>query len=174
MEYQFFVKDQQFRKIPITVRPSSQEDYLETKRKGWDSDWTSEEMQNSMLEKYTFETRRDKDIVALCAYEDRSGWLSIRISYAESEPGSHPRLVAKRERRKYTEIGRAVIAYGVLLSLQRGYDGTVHFKAQTTELYNHYKSAYGALDLPSGEPYALIIFGEQAVNLLSQYGGESL
>ena len=169
MDYQFYVRDQQFKKVPIVVRPSMQADYSGTRRRGWDSDWTSEEMQNPALEKYTFETQEGNDIVALCAYEDRSGWLSIRISYAESEPGSHPRLVAKRERRKYTEIGRAVIAYGVLLSLQRGYDGTVHFKAKTTDLYNHYRSAYGALDLPSGEPYALIIFGEQAVKLLDYY-----
>lgn len=168
MPYSFYVTDHPGNRVPVHVRPATEADFQATVIDRWGSDWTSEFIQNPAFEKFAFVSRSTGRLIALGAYEDRKGWYSIQICFAETEPKSHPRLVAKREERRYTNVGKTIIAYGVLLSIQSGYDGTVHFKAKTTELYQHYKKDFGALDLPY-EPYALILFGEQAMMLLNEF-----
>lgn len=168
MRYSFYVRDQEGTCVPVRIRPARAEDFMKTVTDGWASNWTSMEIQRPSLEKYVVEELEGNNVIAFGAYEAQRMWLSVLISYAESEPGSHPGLVAKRSQRRYTEIGKVIVAYGVLLSLQKGFDGTVHFKAKTTELYEHYKRDFGAIDLPS-EQYALIIFGEQGIELLENY-----
>ena len=61
-----------------------------------------------------------------------------------------------------------IIAFGVELSLRNGYDGTVHFKAKTTELFLHYQKTYHAFPIPA-EHYALILFGDEGIPLLNDY-----
>lgn len=173
MNYSFFVRDGSGVRVPVRIRPATKTDLQLTVAESWASDWTAKEMQKPSLEKYVVEEKQGGKAVAFCAYEAKEQWLSVLISYAESEPDSHPRLVAKRTHRRYTEIGKVVIAYGVFLSLQKGFDGTVYFKAKTTELYQHYKKDFGALDLPS-EPYALIIFGEQGIRLLEDFKEDAI
>ena len=51
--------------------------------------------------------------------------------------------------RKYRGIGKLLIAYGIKLSIDNGFNGDVVLEAKTTELARHYANDYGAVQLPS-------------------------
>ena len=50
--------------------------------------------------------------------------------------------------RKYRGIGRLLIAYGIKLSVDHGFDGDVVLEAKTPELARHYEEDFGAVRLP--------------------------
>lgn len=172
MSYRFYVRNQTLQAIPVIVRPANKQDLKETISQKWDSDWTSGAIHDQNYLLYSFRDALSGTLIALCAYEDNPEGYCVRIVYGEAEPKSHPRLVAKREERRYTDIGKVIIAFGVQLSLESGYDGTVFFKAKTTELYHHYKRAFRAKDIFS-ENYALIIYDEEAVAILNEFKEET-
>ena len=171
MSYSFYVIDHVGNRIPVHIRSATQKDFERTKSDGWASDWTSDFIRDPALEKYAFVTKCRDEVIALGAYYDDKQGISIFISYAEAHPASNPTIVVKKEDRLYYDIGKMVIAFGVQLSLERGYDGTVYFKALSTELYHHFKRDYGAVDIPAG-PHMLIIFDDIARNLLNTFAEE--
>ena len=53
----------------------------------------------------------------------------------ESHPDSNPTITKTR---KYTGIGKAMIAYGIALSVNNGCEGCVMCEAKTSSLAKHY------------------------------------
>ena len=53
--------------------------------------------------------------------------MFVYIEYIESHPDSNPTLVSHR---KYVDIGRMMIAFGIQLSIDSGKNGVVTFEAK--------------------------------------------
>ena len=168
MSYSFYVTDRFGNRIPVHIRPATESDFQQTVDDSWQTSWSTEFVRDVTLEKYAFEAGDARELVALGAYYDDQPGVCVYIAYAEAHPESNPTIIVKKEDRRYYGIGKMVIAFGVFLSLQHGYDGTVYFKALTTKLYLHYKKDFGALDMPAGH-YMLIIFDAVAQALLKDY-----
>ena len=60
--------------------------------------------------------------MALGVYEISEDVVTVHIVYMESQAQSNPTLC---ERPKYRGIGRALIAYGIKLSVDAGFNGDV-------------------------------------------------
>ena len=109
------------------------------------------------------------EIVALGAYRETEDSMFVYIEYIESHPESNPTLTAKR---KYLDIGRMMIAFGIQLSIDSGKNGVVTFEAKTDELAKHYERDFGAKRIPSafsGGPKWYMLADEDAWNLFSKY-----
>ena len=119
--------------IPVEITPATQSDLLVTKS-GWQSDWTSDFIRDSQLEKRVAKAASG-EIIALGAYREDQNGISTFIVNMEAHPQSNPTLT---DQRKYTGIGRMMIAYGIQLSIDSGHGGVVTFAAKTDELYEHY------------------------------------
>ena len=109
-----------------------------TKEPRWQTDWTSEYISKGKFDAYGLKTRVG-ELVTLGAYD---------IVYMESQAQSNPTLC---ERPKYRGIGRALIAYGIKLSVDAGFNGDVTLDAKTSELARHYEQDFGALLIPGRE-----------------------
>lgn len=66
-------------------------------------------------------------------------------------------------------IGEALLAYGIQLSIDYGYGGAIYLKAKTSEIREHYIRDFGAIPFSRLDPYLLLIDGEAARELFSQY-----
>ena len=86
--------------------------------------------------------------MALGAYEISEDVVTVHIVYMESQAQSNPTLC---KRPKYHGIGRALIAYGIKLSVDAGFNGDVTLDAKTPELARHYERDFGALLIPGRE-----------------------
>lgn len=144
-----------------TVRPSGD-------KSGWQSDWTSDFIRDSQLEKRVAKAASG-EIIALGAYREDQNGISIFIVNMEAHPQSNPTLT---DQRKYTGIGRMMIAYGIQLSIDSGHGGVVTFAAKTDELYEHYIQDFHAVPifqpLPGG-PKLLMLADEGAQEIFSTY-----
>ena len=127
MSYSFYVTDHLGNRVPVHIRPATEEDFRRTVDDNWQTSWTTDYIRNPSLEKYAFETTETKELVALGAYFDDQPGICVFIAYAEAQRDSNPTIIVKKEERRYYDIGRVVIAFGVFLSLNNGYDGTVYF-----------------------------------------------
>lgn len=153
--------------VPIEIVPAVQADLLATKN-GWQSDWTSEFIRDPKLEKYVAKTDSG-EIVALGAYREDEHGISIFIANMEAHPQSNPTFTVNR---KYSGIGRMMIAYGIQLSIDSGHGGVVTFAAKTDELYEHYVHDFHAVPIfqPfSGGPKLLMLADEGAQAIFSTY-----
>ena len=108
------------------------------------------------------------ELIALGAYEIQEDSLTVYIVYMESHPESNPTMAKNR---KYTGIGRLLIAYGIKLSVDNGFGGDVILRAKTTELEKHYIKDFGAVRLPSFDAAAprYIIADEAAKRIFFSY-----
>ena len=87
----------------------------------------------------------------------------------ESQAQSNPTLC---ERPKYRGIGRALIAYGIKLSVDAGFNGDVTLDAKTPELARHYERDFGALLIPGrkrGAAPRYLICDEAARDIFVSY-----
>ena len=151
-------------KIPVEIDKSTADDLSATKE-NWQTDWTSEFIGDPALEKYTAKTESG-EIVALGAYRETE---SSMIEYIESHPESNPTLTVNR---KYLDIGRMMIAFGIQLSIDSGKNGVVTFEAKTDELAKHYIRDFGAIQVfakQSGGPIMLMIADNAALSLFNTY-----
>lgn len=168
MRLQYFVTETATQKqIWIEIEPALPED-LESTRKGWQSDWTSAFISDPQLEKYVAKTESG-EIVALGAYREDEHGVSVFIADIEAQPESNPTLTAER---RYSGVGRMMIAYGIQLSIDSGHGGVVTFAAKTDELYEHYVNDFHAVPIfqPfSGGPKLLMLADEGAQNIFSTY-----
>ena len=122
---------------------------------------------------YTIHNLRGKptnsEIIALGAYCVRKGSVAVYIAYIESQPESNPTLV---EHKKYSGIGKAMIAFGIQLSIDASCNGVVVFEAKTDDLEQHYIRDFGARPAaslyPDG-PKTFMIADEAAKNIFSSY-----
>ena len=154
-------------KVPVEIDRSMPADLMATKEH-WQTDWTSDFISNPALEKYTARTESG-EIVALGAYRETESSMFVYIEYIESHPESNPTLTAKR---KYLNIGRMMIAFGIQLSIDSGKNGVVTFEAKTDELAKHYIRDFGAIRIfskQSGGPIMLMIADNAALSLFNTY-----
>jgi len=90
----------------------------------------------------------------------------------ESQPDSNPRITAERDTRKYSGIGRALIAFGIKLSADNGFGGNITFEAKTTALAQHYERDFHAIRLPDFDKDSApryLITGKAAQTIFSTY-----
>ena len=66
-------------------------------------------------------------------------------------------------------IGAALLAFGIQLSIDYGYGGAIYLKAKTTEIREHYIRDFGAIPFSRYDPFLLLIDGDAARELFSQY-----
>lgn len=153
---------------PITakIREATQFDYQKTAKEQWQTSWLSDFIQAQSLEKYALEIAATGELVGLGAYRDMPEGVLVYVEYIESAPHSNPTLAAQR---KYKGIGSALLAYGIQLSIDYGYGGAIYLKAKTSEIREHYIQDFGAVPFSRSEPYLLLIDGEAARELFSQY-----
>lgn len=167
MNLSFYVTDRFGNRVPVQIRQAQTRDYLRTKKDSWQTDWTSKYIQQRQFRKFAMETLKSGTLLGLLACEPLAEDNCLRLVYMETEPCSNPTLV-KRENRKYNGVGRAFMAKSVAYAQSLGMDGTLSFKAKTTELFDHYRSVYGAIPLPYGD-YELILFPENGIMILNDY-----
>ena len=107
-------------------------------------------------------------MVALGAYEINEDVVTVHIVYMESQAQSNPTLC---KRPKYHGIGRALIAYGIKLSIDSGLTGDVVLEAKTTSLAKHYEEDFGAVLLPTFQSSAprYLIADEAAKRIFFTY-----
>ena len=135
----------------------------------WQSDWTSSYISQSSCPKYAVHTA-DGELVALGMYEILDHALAVRIVYMEAQPESNPTISGSE--RKYTGIGKLLVAFGIKLSIDNGFGGDVILEAKTDALAAHYKNDFGGIELPSfGNSAAprFLIQGEPAKNIFFSY-----
>lgn len=97
----------------------------------WQTNWLSDYIQHRKFEKYALKTDVG-ELVALAAYEVLENDVMVHITYIESQPKSNPTIVGHSK--KYSGIGRVLIAYGIKLSIDHDCGGTVTFEAKVPEL----------------------------------------
>lgn len=153
-------------KVPANIRPATDDDFHKTEAEHWQTSWRSAFIQNTALIKRALETRDTKELLGLGAYRDMPEGVLVYVEYLEAAPHSNPTLAASR---KYRGIGAALLAYGVQLSVDLGYGGTIFLKAKTSEIREHYIRDFGAIPFSRAEPFLLLIDGDAAYALLSQF-----
>ena len=87
----------------------------------------------------------------------------------EGEPESNPTRTAVP---KYRSVGRAMVAYGIKLSVDAGFNGDVTLDAKTPELARHYERDFGAFRVPGRERNAApryLICDEAAQVIFTDY-----
>ena len=153
--------------INIEVDAASKDD-LEITRGGWQTVWDTDFILDPQKEKYVAKTE-EGEIVALGAYRVREGSVAVYIAYIESQPESNPTLTRQK---KYQGIGKAMIAFGIQLSIDANCNGVVVFEAKTDELEQHYIRDFGARPVfakQSGGPIMLMIADNAALSLFNTY-----
>lgn len=132
MRFSLFITEEQTgSNVAVSMTKASLDDLSITNRPPeWNTDWTSDYILNSGFDLYAMKTH-DGELVGLGAYEICADTIAVHIVYMESQAESNP-LVAKT--RKYRNIGRALIAFGIKLSVDAGFNGDVTLDAKTTEL----------------------------------------
>lgn len=153
--------------INIEVDAASKDD-LEIARSGWQTVWDTDFILDPQKEKYVAKTK-EGEIVALGAYRVREGSVAVYIAYIESQPESNPTLTRQK---KYQGIGKAMIAFGIQLSIDANCNGVVVFEAKTDELEQHYIRDFGARPVaslyPDG-PKTFMIADQAAKDIFSSY-----
>ena len=152
MRFALFVTGgQDRRKIPVFSEKATEEDLQVTVAPPrWQTDWTSDYIRNSGFDLYAFKTQ-DGELIALGAYEICVNTVAVHIVYMESQSDSNPVI---SNQRKYSHIGRAMIAFGIKLSVDAGFNGDVTLDTKTSELEEHYSKTFGAIKLPGRYPSA--------------------
>lgn len=154
--------------IPVAaeIREATPFDYKKTVEDQWQTSWLSDFIQEEKLEKYALEIAATGELIGLGAYRDMPEGVLVYVEYIESAPHSNPTLASQR---KYKGIGSALLAYGIQLSIDYGYGGAIYLKAKTSEIRKHYIQDFGAIPFSRIDPYLLLIDGEAARELFSQY-----
>ena len=130
------------------ARQTSQSPRLQTS-------WTSSFLSEDKLEKYS--VKIGEELIALGAYEVRNDLLFVHIAYLEAAPASNPTIAG--ENKKYSGIGKLLVAFGIKLSVDYGFGGDVVLEAKTTQLARHYEEDFHAkriFSLPGDAPSYLI------------------
>lgn len=96
-------------------------------------------IQQDALEKYALELYNSKELVGLGAYRNMPEGILVAVEYIESAPTSNP---TQTRFRKFRDVGAALLAFGIQLSIDYGYGGTIYLKAKTSELREHLHSGF--------------------------------
>lgn len=148
VQFRPFVYDAMNQQVSVAIEPMTPQDAATTTREPqWQTDWTSEYISKGKFDIYGLKTQIG-ELVALGAYEISEDVVTVHIVYMESQAQSNPTLC---ERPKYHGIGQALIAYGIKLSVDAGFNGDVTLDAKTPELARHYERDFRALLIPGRE-----------------------
>ena len=154
-------------RVNIEIDAATKAD-LDATKNGWQTVWNTDFILDPQKEKYAAKTE-DGEIIALGAYRVREGSVAVYIAYIESQPESNPTFV---KHKKYSGIGKAMIAFGIQLSIDANCNGVVVFEAKTDDLEQHYVRDFGARPVaslyPDG-PKTFMIADEAAKNIFSSY-----
>ena len=153
-------------RIPANFRPANQFDFNVTDIDNWQSSWNSDFIHQEGSEKYAFEVSDSREVLGLGAYKDTPEGFMVTVLYIESAPHSNPTLTREK---KYNGIGAALLAYGIQMSREYGYGGTIFLKAKTSQLWTHYVNDFGAIPYSRVDPFALMIDADAADQLLARY-----
>lgn len=164
----FIVNAQRHTRVGVIVARMRKSDAQQTERApAWQTSWLSDYIQDARFEKYALKTT-DGELVALAAYEILEKDVMVHITYIERQPESNLTIVGHSK--KYSGIGRALIAYGIKLSIDHDCGGTVTFEAKVLELVEHCVRDFGAVPLPSfGGAPRYELSGEAAMNVFITY-----
>ncbi len=152
--------------IPASIREATATDFERTAREHWQTDWRTDFIQDTTLEKYALELDATKELVGLAAYRDMPEGVLVYVEYMESAPSGNPTL---SKTRKYAGIGATLLAFGIQLPIDYGYGGAIYLKAKTAQLREHYMRNYGASPFSRFDPFLLLIDGDAARGLFGQY-----
>lgn len=151
----------------IEIEAATKED-LEITKNGWQTVWDTEFILDPQKEKYVAKTEAG-EIIALGAYRVREGSVAVYIAYIESQPESNPTLT---KHKKYQGIGKAMIAFGIQLSIDANCNGVIVFEVKTNDLEQHYIRDFGARPVaslyPDG-PKTFMIADQAAKDIFSSY-----
>ena len=154
-------------RINIEIDAATKAD-LNVTQNGWQTVWNTDFILDPLKEKYVAKTETG-EIIALGAYRVREGSVAVYIAYMESQPESNPTLT---KHKKYRGIGKAMIAFGIQLSIDANCNGVVVFEAKTDELEQHYIRDFGARPVaslsPDG-PKTFMIADQTAKDIFSAY-----
>ncbi len=156
-------------RVSVTITPMTESDAEETDSfPKWQTSWKSEYLSSNRLDCYS--VKSNGELIALGAYEIQANSLIVYIVYMESHPESNP-TITQPNKRKYTGIGKVLIAFGIKLSIDNGFGGDVVLRAKTAELGRHYSKDFGAVLLPSFDDNAprYLISDEAAKSLFCSY-----
>ena len=169
MELNLFVNDDKMQPVPVIALPMSTKDAEQTEHDPkWQTSWLSSFIKDRRKMKFALKTLNG-ELIGLAAYEIRKQDLVVYIAYMESQPESNPVLTHKAQRR-YTGIGKALVANGIALSFNHEFGGAVTLEAKTPELEKHYIRDFGAVRLPSfGGAARLLIPEETSYRLIAPY-----
>ena len=134
-------------RVPVFMTKAEKRDLEATIAASWQTDWTSDYITTNRFDLYALKTL-EGELVALGAYEVREENLAVHVIYMESQPESNPTCSAVP---KYRGVGRAMVAYGIKLSVDAGFNGDVTLDAKTPELARHYERNFGAFRVPGRE-----------------------
>lgn len=165
----YVVKNADKGKVSVTAKRATAQDLSITAiDPKWQTDWASGYITKSGFDLYAFHTQ-EGELVALGAYELGESSIVVHIVYMESQAESNKTLVSTP---KYLGIGRALVAFGIKLSVDAGHNGDVTMDAKTPELAAHYERDFGAIRLPGRSSAAApryLICDEAAMNIFTSY-----
>lgn len=156
-------------KYAANIRPASHRDFIRTEKESWQTNWLSDFIQDSALEKYALEITGTDEVVGLGAYWNMPEGVLVHVEYIECAPSSNPTLTHCR---KYVGIGATLLAFGIQLSIDYGYGGAIYLKAKTTEIREHYIRDFRAIPFSRHDPFLLLIDGDATQELFVQYWEE--
>ena len=149
--FRLHIWDAQKNRVLVAATKATRQDLEVTSDEPrWQTDWSSDYITSSGFDLYTFKTFTG-ELVALGAYEVRDGKLGVHLVYMEGQAESNLTIV---EIPKYRGIGRALIAFGIKLSVDAGFNGDVTLDAKTPELARHYERDFGAVRIPGRDSSA--------------------
>lgn len=163
----FVVDAAQGEKIPVSVDAATEQDLAKTQ--DWQTDWTTP-FAVHLPNKVALHRRDDGELLGLMSYELDEGSLAVEIIYIESAWHSNANLLhITGNRKRYLGIAKALLAYGVQISLRAGFDGVLIFKAKTSELVEYYMREFGARPTGSYDPFRLVIWEDAAEQIISEF-----
>ena len=167
MNPSYYVTDHLGNRVPVHIRPARENDYQQTVSDHWQTKWTSKYIQNREHERFAMEAATTGELLGLLACKPLPKDNCLRLVYMEAQPQSNPTLV-KSKPKKYNGVGKGFIAFGVYYAITLGMDGTLSFKAKTSELLDSYKKRYGARQL-FYDDFEMILFPEAGLPILNDY-----
>jgi hypothetical protein len=156
--------------VPAFVTAATASDFEQTAH--WQTDWTSQ-YAKQLPNRVALRRRDNQELLGLMSYLVDEYGLAVEILYLESAAHSNGNLVhLYGARKRYIGIAKALFAYAANVSMEKGFDGVLLFKAKTSELVDYYRREFGACSVGAYDPFRLVIWDDAARRLLAEYENE--
>ena len=104
----YIIESQTSAKLPASIREATAADFERTAREHWKTDWRTDFIQDTTLEKYALELDATKELVGLAAYRDMPEGVLVYVEYMESAPSGNPTMSRSR---KHASIGAVLLVF---------------------------------------------------------------